>query len=470
MKYLNNVKKFAVLPLAAIISSVLCTSAFAAGFATEFEKPAEPEHPRDAVDEGFVRPSAAALGFSMRNQFAVRTYSLDDRAFKDGEGSEYTTMAYNNVGSYTIDEISTINWWVKAVDGIMGYDSGVSDDLSMAQNEGSELTIAQVYGRVKTDTVDLKVGMMPVFFGGGYNLQGDSFTGVDLEYTLPTSTVIHTFGAITSENDDVSSGNDGYSPFEGNEYIDGDSGTDEDAYAYGIEVGHGNTAGGMSAYYVRKIDQLTNDDKQSVGVAGSYKTGKLRFTGEAMTFFGDDGSGTDYDGTQLVINAKYQLPAGYVNTKLYYAASVDNDKTQQVNIFKQGMVQPFNEGLGQMFDHDDSNLQMFGKPTTPFAITKNSGVIGAVVSGMYKPSKPMTLTGGLMYLVPEDSDNNTEANIFVYDYTGWTSLAILNAAAQYSISDHVSAGVGLSYTSFTAESGSDLDDGLALGLGLVFDF
>jgi hypothetical protein len=148
-----------------------------------------------------------------------------------------------------------------------------------------------------------------------------------------------------------------------------------------------------------------------------------------------------------------------VQANLYYApANDDADKEGAYEFYKRGQVQPFQQGLGPVVDHDDSNLQFFAKPSSLFNLTDDCGVYALGLSGQYKASQKTTLSAGLVYAMPEDKDvAATTYRGMNSAFVGWESMAKLNASAVYAVSKSLTTGIGTSYVTFS-DNGADLDN------------
>lgn len=428
-------KKSITLPLALAIPSLLSAAVQAA------EPPAEP-----------------ANGLQMMNVFNVTAVARD----ADGSDQQYVTQVLESRGAYTFKDRFSVNYWVKIAEGVWGQDFGVTNNGS-GVNEFNELTIETVYGQYKGDTLTAGIGMLPIVTGNGYTIQIDGLTGTKLEWAINDQMSVTAFGGIVSEND-----SDDYTgtEWQDSRSVDGDSG-DGDEYMAGIQVASKLEKGDISAYYATNFsdessytdsDDVTTEtddwNLNAVGVAGQFSAGKVSLEGELMGFFGESSDGSDYTGTQAYLTASYPMDKASVQGSLYFALGADDDETQVTSIDKKGMVQPMQQGLGMSFDHSDLDLKVLAPPLSVFDPFGNAGVIGAAVNGSYSVSEPLTLSAGMLFLVPE-GDSTTD------------SLSILNAGVHYAVNEMVTLGAG---ASFKAESGDSDAEYMSAGAALNFYF
>jgi hypothetical protein len=423
-------------------------------------------------------------GFKMRNAFEVRAISKTNAAGsfdEDASGQEYFTQVFNSVGSYTVGHDYSMNWWVKVGDGVWGQDYGENTSGGTVVNEDAELEIDSLYAAVKNQTLDFKIGIVPLFFGNGYNLQTDGYTGSTLEIYPSEKSTLYFVASLVSEND--SDDYTGYTNEDGRDYIDGTG--DGDEYVLGLQYGRNFEGGDVKVFYGTRFsaassytatdeDGTETDtdtaawDKNTVGISGNYRSGDISYNGEAAHFFGTTDSDTDYTGLQMQLGATYTLGSGSIEGNFYYAQGADSDEEQATGLQKQGFVQPFQKGLGPSFNHNDSDLKLMPKPLNIFMIAQNSGVIGAAVNGLYKPSSELTLAAAVMYMVPENDE--TDSTLGYADYSEWTGLSVLNVGLDYAFNQYVNVGAAASYKSFSADSGSTLDDAMGVGATINFNF
>jgi hypothetical protein len=423
-------------------------------------------------------------GFQMRNSFTVRAISKTNNGgdFDSGvSGQDYYTQVINSIGSYTVGNDYSMNWWLKVGDGVWGQDYGQNANGGTVINEDAEFQIDSLYGRVKNDTLDFKIGIVPLLFGNGYNLQTDGYTGSTFEFYPSEKSSVYIVASLISEND--SDDYTGYTNEDSRSYVDGDG--DGDQYLIGAQYGRNFDNGDFKIYYGTRFSaassytatdedgtETTTDtaawDAHTVGIAGNYSSGDINYNGEAFGFFGTASDDSDITGLQMQLGATYNLKSGSIEGNFYYAKGADDNETQWTGLQKQGFVQPFQKGLGPSFDHNDDDLKLMPKPLSLFMIAQNSGVIGASVNGLYKPNSELTLAAAVMYLMPENEE--TDSTLGYADYSDWTGLSVLNVGLDYTFNQYVSVGAAASYKSFSADSGSDLDDAMGVGASVNFNF
>lgn len=393
-------------------------------------------------------------GFEMSNVFNVTTVARDD----DGSDQQYTTQVLESRGVYTFKDRYSVNYWVKIAEGVWGQDFGVTN-MSGA-NEFIEVNIETLYGQYRGDAVTLSAGMLPIVVGNAYTIQVDGLTGTSGEWQVNDKFSLMAFGGIVSEND--STDDTGLEWEDSRGTVDGDGGNG-DEYMLGVQLNTSFQQGDIAVYYATDYsDEYTDSDDitydewnlQALGVAGHYNKGKVSFEGEMMTFFGEASEDTDYTGLQGYLTASYPMDKSSVQGSLYFALGADDDETQATSINKFGMVQPMQQGLGQTFDHSDTDLKVLAPPLSVFDPFGNAGVIGAAVNGSYSVAKPVTLSAGLLFLTPEgDSD---------YD-----SLSIVNTGIHYEVNDMVKLGAAASYKAYAGDDDREL---LSAGAAVNFYF
>lgn len=358
------------------------------------------------------------------NMFAVKMFNGDRGDFStDVEGTQnYATQVLATRGSYASEPGFSINWWVEAGYGGWGYDVG---------SEDNELWWRLIYGKWDAERFSLSAGTIGAMFGNGYNLQRNGFSGLKLDLKPSKATTVTLLAILTDENaaDDTADA----------EFLSDEDG-EEDSWMYGAQLTQKIKGGKANLYFVTN-DNADDNNLMSLGAAGQYNLNGIKLSGEAATFFGENANaGKDYTG--MFVNLSAVVPVFSMETRLYFApGNEDTDKIAKYNFMKRGAMQPLQQGLGQVLDHDDKNLQLLGLGTSIYDLSKKgSGVYAAGLSGAYKASKQTTLNAGLIYAMPElDSD-----------LAGWDSLAKLNASVIHSVSKSLLVGIGASY--MTADS------------------
>ncbi len=433
---------------------------------------------------GTSMPVSALDGFESHNFYRAKATDIDNRDFDDDgdDHQNYFEQVIESIGKYEPVNGYSINWKIKIADGTWGYDFGQDGPGAKSANEEIEFLIDSLYVKFEQESFSLGLGLVPAEFGNAYVLQTDGTNGAVLQLRPSEGWALDFFYSKLDEND---LDDDGYDPNTYYEIIDPAalSSTDEDGTEdedlYGFQVSKQLDAGSVKVYWAADINKEntvnyegigTEGDLHAIGLSGKYKFGSFEIEGEATNFSGEDKTNEkDFVGNQLHLGATYRFSSGSLQANLYYAQSADSDETQQSVIYKLGKVQPFQQGLGPMLDHDDDNLKICAKPTSIFQITPNSGVIGAGINGIYKPNKPITLSAGLLYLQPEDEDNDHSAGMNG-NLTSWTSLAALNLGFNYEFNKNVMLGLGGSYKTFETDDTGDLDPALCLTSMVVFFF
>ena len=429
-----------------------------------------------------VAPVSALEGFNSFNFVRIRWSQVDNRDFSDdGDSQNNFDQVLESQGSYEPLKGYSLGWKVKFGEGTWGYDYG-QDDHTQHANEDAEFELEKMYVKIDQDKFRFDIGLIPAEFGNAWALQSDGITGTMLQLRPAAGWTLDLLYSKLDENDLGS-----YDPVtaynfnESGAAVARDETGTEDHDLFGLQVGRRTENFGLNAYWISSLNDGDNDttvvqegdygegDTHALGISTRFKLGKVDFNGEATHFSGEnDATGNDYVGNQFHLGGTYPMPSGWLQGNIYYAQAADSDETQIQSIYKQGKVQPFQQGFGMMMDHDDDYLKILPKPTSIFQITPNSGVIGAGINGGYKPIPPLTLSAGLMYLQPEDEDLDHSAGMNG-NLTAWTSLAVVNLGATYEFNKHVTVGVGGSYKDFDSDDGS-LDPAYALSSMFLFFF
>jgi hypothetical protein len=403
---------------------------------------------------------AFAGELKMMNNFEVKMFNGDRGSLYEGTQNHFSQI-FGSKGSYSSEPGFSINWWVEAAAGTWGYD---------AVDEDGELNFKTIYGKWDTERFGITAGYIDPFFGNGMNYQVDETGGFMIDLKPSKATTITLLGVLSDENSDYDEYT--YTDDDGTETViytddsyseDGEIQSDEgdydDDWYYGVQVAQ-KLEGGEAKLYALITDGAAGDSLSTVGLAGNYNLNDIKLTGETATFFGDNGAGTDYTGFFLKLGATVPVSDTFqIEANAYYAPGNDNDDEGTYNFIKRGMVQPFQQGMGPLLDHDDSNLQLMDKgPGNIYELTDDCGVYALGLSGQYKANEKTTLNAGIVFAMPEDEDQ--AATTFTgpgTTYIGWESLAKLNASVVYNVSKTLMTGVGVSYLTFS-DNGADIDD------------
>jgi hypothetical protein len=449
-------KKVCTWPLMLAISSILASPVYAA--------------PPSAV--------GPQNGLAMKSFFSATGVMSDNTNFNsENDGRSYFCQEFLTMGSYTVGSDYSVNWKGKIATGIFGQDFAQTSNGGADSNEWNEISIQEFYARANNLTFDFSVGLAPYMTGNGWNLQSGG-TGAVLKI-FPTDK-IHVSMIAMMEDENDSDDDTGYFLQNSYSYVDGNDG-DDDEYLFGLELGTEINAGEVKVYYGARIaaassytdsDGITTEtgksDLHTVGLSGRYKLDNIDFEGEASTFFGSASDESDYVGNQITVGATYHMPSASINGNIYYAMAGDEDETQAAYIDKLGMQQPFQKGLGPSFDHDDDDFKSMAKPTSIFMLSQNSGVLGAGINGLYNPIKSVTLSGGVIYVTPRNSDTDSSAGPFLD--SSWKAMTVLNAGVDYRYNQYFNTGLAVSYVTLDADEGSTLDDNLVAGVRVKFTF
>ena len=388
-----------------------------------------------ALIAAFYVTPVIASDFSAGGTYRFEAVSKDPG---DGEKSEYfdqrMRVAFNwkvndNVSAQIRTDISEAAWG----DGYrpeQGTDTLMVDRAWVKINQGPlTLTVGQQYG----------------MFGLEGTLWGDQFQGIQAAIDLKPVTLTLVYvkeseggldktidkillerdddGTITGidadDIDDVLSGG-------GNALTD--DGANDDTDTYGVSLGYANDAfsGGLS--YATTRDEAANSDKSGVSLHVSIPVANFTISGEGNMYFGDDGAGEDYAGTQfwVALDGKFS-DAWKGGVTAIWADDVDADESQLTAIT------------------DDANFVMldwagalgYNNSPTPscdiFDIAGGgNGVMGVVGDLQFSASDALTLYAKLGYAEPNASAN-LESQIYAlanFDYA-WMPAVTFSGGVAY---------------------------------------
>lgn len=430
---------------------------------------------------GSSSPAVALDGFTSNNTFRVRSISAENRDLSDAtdDKQHYVDQTLDSDGKYEPFEGYFVAYKVKIANGVWGY--SFNQDGTGANND-TELNIDYLYMGVEKENFLFTAGANYFETGNGWILQKEA-PGATFQYRAPDGWVFDFVYSILDENsiDDAYNARVYYTQHNpGQETaFDVDGSQDEDIYA--VQVTKKVKNGQFSAFWVEDINRENTWNLDSAlgvegkvnafSVAGRYSIGDVNLEGEVATFTGEDiTNDSDIVGTQFHLGAKYNLPTGQVSGNFYYAKGAEDGDTQISQIFKGGMQQPFQQGLGLLMDHDDDNHSMIPKPISIYEISENSGVIGAAINGAYEISQPLIISAGVYYLVPENEDTDSSTLYGLTELSAWTSMTGLNVGVTYEVGKHFMTGIGASYKHFETDSTGELDDAYCLGAQVSFFF
>jgi len=382
-----------------------------------------------ALIAAFYVTPVIASDFSAGGTYRFEAVSKDPG---DGEKSEYfdqrMRVAFNwkvndNVSAQIRTDISEAAWG----DGYrpeQGTDTLMVDRAWVKINQGPlTLTVGQQYG----------------MFGLEGTLWGDQFQGIQAAIDLKPVTLtlvyvkeseggLDTDVDVTVSYDDEGDVDDVDVDLSGGGNALTDDSFNDDTDTYGVSLGYANDAfsGGLS--YATTRDEAANSDKSGVSLHVSIPVANFTISGEGNMYFGDDGAGEDYAGTQfwVALDGKFS-DAWKGGVTAIWADDVDADESQLTAIT------------------DDANFVMLdwagalGYNNSPnpscdiFDIADaHKGVMGVVGDLQFAASEALTLYAKLGYAEPNESDN-LDSKIYAlanFDYA-WMPAVTFSGGVAY---------------------------------------
>ena len=166
------------------------------------------------------------------------------------------------------------------------------------------------YLQIKKEMWTLKAGQ--TYFGSPNAILVDNL-GTGLVLSLNTPVTLRLQFAKYDENDS---------------YID--EGAGDDTNMYSAEVGFSGDGFSVNGIYALLDDASTDDNRSGFGIAGKFNAGAFAIKAELDILDGDDGSGTDYTGTQFYLDVNTSLSESLnVGGYFVYAAGT-NDANEDV--------------------------------------------------------------------------------------------------------------------------------------------
>jgi hypothetical protein len=202
----------------------------------------------------------------------------------------------------------------------------------------------------------------------------------------------------------------------------------KDTDRYLIDVGYKSKTFGINAFYAMQQDGSTGDsdadgiqdnfeDQPTVmGVNVKAKAGRVALYGEAASFGGDNGNGTDYVGTQVNVNGRMKLSdALTVAADLWYSKGAEPGERKRIHIgnpfarfdLKKGAAMgwdtlTYGRNPAELFSTSPPGGLLPGDVFDPFLT--GAGSMGAGIGAKFNPVEPLTLIGHMHYMVGESDD------------------------------------------------------------------
>ncbi|MBC2703854.1 porin [Desulfobacula sp.] len=281
------------------------------------------------------------------------------------------------------------------------------------------LMVDRAWVKINQGPLTLTVGQQYGMFGLEGTLWGDQFQGIQAAVDLKPFTLTLVY---VKESEGGTDGN-----------VLTDDGANDDTDTYGVSVGYAGDAfsGGLS--FATTVNGADDTDLSGLGLHFSIPVANFAINGEANTYFGDDGAGADYAGTQfwVALDGKFSDSWSGGVTAIW-ADDVDAGDTQVTNIV------------------DDANFVMLdwagalGYNNSPnpscdiFDVSGNGkGVMGVVGDIKFAASDALTLYAKLGYAEPNESDN-LDSKIYAlanFDYA-WMPAVTFSGGVGYIVPDY----------------------------------
>ena len=214
-----------------------------------------------------------------------------------------------------------------------------------------------------------------------------------------------------------------------------DDGAFEDTDFYAINLSYDTDAFSSNLFAATVNDQTPTDDSPMMfGLHGRAKIGMLALQAELAFAGGDNGSGTDYMGTQFYLQGDVKLTETFsMGAELLYALGTDDPTEQQYSRFSHF------GGFTLMADNTPFNGDWtYSKSNKPFDPTGDSaGVQGITLYGKVNVMKGLSLGGKIAYFTPEEDSVTTTDDITSFNV--WASYMLATntqLALAYLYSDH----------------------------------
>ncbi len=202
----------------------------------------------------------------------------------------------------------------------------------------------------------------------------------------------------------------------------------KDTDRYLIDVGYKGKTFSVNAFYATQVDGSKGDtdgdlvddnfeDQPNVmGVNAKAQVGPVALYGEAATFGGDDGNGTDYVGTQVNINGRMKMSDSLtLAADLFYSTGADPGERKRIHIgdpfarfdLKKGGAMGWDDLVygrnpGELFTTSPPGGILPGDVFDPFLT--GAGSMGGGFGAKFNPIQPLTLIGHFHYMVGDSDD------------------------------------------------------------------
>ncbi len=330
----------------------------------------------------FAAP-AFATDITISGQFRAEYYNLDNY--------DYNDSVDDNVDVF--DQRFRLDTNYMAAEGVkvrFRADFGESEWGNGGQSAVRNEDVVQIdyaYLQIDKDIFSLTAGQH--YFGLGNAIAVDTIgTGV----SVATKTPVYVKAAFFKFN-------------EGDTTMD-DIKADEDENFYAAAIGHKGDNYNAELFYAMVDNGATDDNKNVIGLAVDFNMDAVKLKAELNLLDGDNGTGTDYSGTQFYLDASTAVSETVaVGGFFLYAQAPDAGDTQiqsvtnwdsfmpetygYISATKIVMADPINDPINDGWDNS-------------FGAQFGNGIISGAVYGTFKVSDDLGIKALAQYMVEED--------------------------------------------------------------------
>jgi hypothetical protein len=418
--------------------------------------------------------------FSQTGSIRVRWYNVNnayDFSNDSNDNENWFDQRLRLKGKYEPIKNYSVNYRIDVGEGKWGTD--YAGGISNRPSDAVEFQFDQLYMRLDPGPVTVDIGLHMPVFGNVWVFQPRA-TGATMRVNLLEPYLIDLHWGKRSE---------------GGSNYDRDGNEDEDLY--GAQLMYKTNDFWISAYYAALSDKagnstislvsdngtLNDDDdtylttlrdddalRQAIGLAGMGMIGPLQLQGEVTIFSGEDKvADIDYVGTQLVVEAKYNLGAAKIGALFYYAEAADDDEAQLTSIQLADPNSSFLYGIGSDLVKDMPEFTGVGhhSASSPASYylsifdpaSQGAGAVGGTIYAEYQATEKLLISAGITYVTPQDGDKtDLDGNEVILD-----SLTVYNLGVKYNFLKQLYLASGITYWTPTYEDDADMEEDAEIG-------
>ena len=345
---------------------------------------------------------------------------------------------------------------------------------SARADDSAELQVDRAYVSVKTEYVNIMGGLqfLPL---GLTKVYRDNQPGLQLIIKTPVSVRL----GYVKVSEGIGSGSD---PFPSQlDRLSDDTDENKDTDRYFIDLGYKNKAFSVNGFFWQQKDNSENgvdnfkDEPYLAGLTVRSNFWDINFSGELATFGGDNGNGTDYTGTQLIVGGSKKMSDKLsLGFDAFYstAAGTNEQKVTRVgNPFADYEICRGGHWNWDMLVYGRTNAHVFASspPGGPLAgdvldpFLTGAGSIGAGLGAKYQAMDKLTLMGIGHYMVAADDNIDGVTGEFESGF-------LLLGTAVYQLVPSASLHATYEYVNANFADDLDLDNAYMATLRLFIDF